>query len=171
MLARNALQSSMVLVLIVCGACGGTMKPAPLAADNSDPPESSDAGTSEPSTATVPSTSDGAGGAAGLVACVASDSVCAETGVSDAEAADAKDRCKGAKGEPHDGECTHDNISATCAVESKKLTLYYYKGANAKATRSLLKSAAGSCKTLGGTFTPTGKPAGGGGGKKKPKGK
>ena len=160
MISPHAATRSLIFVLFLCGACGGN-KPAPLTADtpSSDPPESSppsaDADAGAPSDA--PS----------IVACVSGDSVCAETSVSGAEASDAADRCKGAKGEPHDGECSHDNIAATCAVDSKKLTLYYYKAANAKTTRGLLKSGASSCQTLGGTFTLT-KPAGGGGKKKKP---
>ena len=164
MVTRCRLVTTLALAVelgLASGGCGGG-KDAKTPMSSDDLPDAGDGTPSDP----APSEPAGASEAPAPVSCLVN-SICSETTLGGKDATDAKDRCKTANGEPRDGACARDDVAATCVVESKQLTMYFYKDKNPQATRGVLKGGKGACTSAGGVFTPTAK-GGGGGGKKKP---
>jgi hypothetical protein len=168
---------SLVVVFALVGlGCGGPQKPALKPDDPGETePKTSEADADGGSSDTASASTDNAPPAP--ISCIA-ESVCSEQTLGGKEAAEAKDRCKGASGEPHDAACSKDELLATCVIESKSLSLYYYKDKSEKVSKGRLRAGQTTCKNLGGSFTKTGsgggaKTGGGGGahkgGGKKPK--
>ena len=151
-----------LVLFLSCVACGGGKQPL---SPTDDAPDGSDGTATDPPAPETPAAS-ASGDAPAPVSCLVN-SICSETTLGGKDATDAKDRCKAANGEPRDGACARDDVAATCVVESKQLTMYFYKDKNPQATRGVLKGGKGACTSAGGVFTPTAK-GGGGGGKKKP---
>src|SRR4051794_29595253 len=148
-------------------ACGGTKK-APLAADEAKASDG-DAGADPATPPEDPAAATTADATPAPISCIGTGNVCSEMTLGGKDATDAKDRCKAAGGEPKGVECAKTDIVATCAIEAKSVTLYYYKQGKPEATRGLLSGGKKACKTAGGTFVPTAAPKGAG--KKKPGGK
>lgn len=184
----DRLRAAAVVVLVLAmpsGACGGKNDKPPLTPTPADEiPGATADGKSGDSPADpgagASSSPDGAGSGAAApnadappapISCIAL-GVCSEVVLGGKEAADARDRCKAASGEATDLPCNHDGVAATCTVESKKLTIFYYKEKNPERMRGLMKGGKDACANAGGKFSaapPTaGAGAGAGAGKKKP---
>jgi hypothetical protein len=165
--------AAVAVVLVAFVACGGKKKPAQSPSDGDGTPSegaSGDDAGADPASSASSDTPDAGGAAApaadappGPVSCLAN-SVCSEMTLGGKDAADAKDRCKGASGVPGDSACGRDDVVATCTITSKNLVMYYYRDKDPERTRGLVKGGKGACKTAGGTFAPTAAA-----GKKKPK--
>jgi hypothetical protein len=150
--AMNALRLAAAPLAVVLVACGGGPKPPPMTADEAPAPSassSSEAVAAEPSAAEAPAAE---AAPAGPMSCVANAFVCSEMTLGGKEASEAKDRCKAATGEPRDGECSRENIAATCTIETRKVALYYYRAKNPEEMRGILSGGQKSCDAAGGTF-------------------
>jgi hypothetical protein len=169
-LSRNMPRTFLVLIAgtALLLACGGAKK-APLSADEAKTGEGDGDGGAD---LNAPPENPAAATAADTpapISCIGAGNVCSEMTLGGKEATDAQDRCKAAGGEPKGVECAKADIVATCAIDAKNVTLYYYKQNSSEATRGHLSGGKKACKTAGGTFVATAAPKGAG--KKKPGGK
>jgi hypothetical protein len=160
--SASAVVCAIALAASLAAACGPKKpSPEPMTPSNDEVPPSTETGAAAGGDADAGAgaggNADAASPAADLtpvtVSCIAS-AVCSELVAPGPEAQAAKEKCVAGSGEAHDGGCSHDGVIATCLVESKGATLYYYRDKDPETTKGRLIGGKNACTNAGGTFTP-----------------